>query len=39
VGGLDLDDAFANIIDEVSKEVPTHEGQVVLVVFDEYGVY
>src|SRR5207249_3902820 len=36
---LGLGDTFAKIIEEITKEVPTHEGQVGIVVLDENGVY
>ena len=39
VGSLSSNDTFAKMIEEITREVPNHEGQVGIVVIDEKGVY
>ncbi len=39
VGTLGITDRFTEMVDELTKEIPNHEEQVGLVVFDERGVY
>jgi len=38
-GMMDLNDRFTELVDELAKEIPNHEQQVGVVVFDDRGVY
>jgi hypothetical protein len=39
VGEFDSADKFTEMVDRLVKEIPNHEGQVGVVIFDERGVY